>query len=256
VTSCIRSASPHAVAGVDVSKVGCVHARVFTIALIGPDGAGKTTIARELERALPRPAKYLYMGVNWEASDHLLPTTRLIRALRASRHEERAGGPPDPLRERSAAVPATTRVVRGVWTVLALGNRLAEEVHRVLLARRYVRRGTVVVFDRDFFSDYHAHDVAGGNARTIDRRVHGLFLSRIYPRPDLVVYLDAPADVLFARKGEGTIESLDRRRHDYLAVAAETRNFRSVNADRPLPDVVADVVDVVESFAAEHAARS
>ena len=33
----------------------------FTVALIGPDGAGKTTVARALEEALPFPVEYLYM---------------------------------------------------------------------------------------------------------------------------------------------------------------------------------------------------
>jgi len=31
----------------------------FTVALIGPDGAGKTTVARALEGVLPFPVEYL-----------------------------------------------------------------------------------------------------------------------------------------------------------------------------------------------------
>ena len=49
---------------------------MVTVALIGADGAGKTSVARALERSRDLPIKYLYMGINTEASNHMLPTTR------------------------------------------------------------------------------------------------------------------------------------------------------------------------------------
>jgi cytidylate kinase len=57
---------------------------MFTVALIGPDGAGKTTISRRLEHELPLPVKYVYMGINTVASNHMLPTTRLACAMKRS----------------------------------------------------------------------------------------------------------------------------------------------------------------------------
>lgn len=223
---------------------------MFTVALIGPDGAGKTTVARELQHSLALPAKYLYMGVNWDASDHLLPTTRLIQAVRRSRRRPAgAGGRPDSTALATAAGPFPRRVLRAAWSALSLANRLGEEWYRQLLAWRYVRQGVVVIFDRHFFSDYYAHDVAG-NGRSLGRRVHGLLLSRVYPKPNLVIYLDAPPELLLARKGEGTLDSLERRRHDYLDLARHTRHFVAVDASRALGDVVADVANVIESFAA------
>ena len=59
--------------------------RGFTLALIGPDGAGKTTVARRLAEVLPLPVTYLYMGVSPESSNLLLPTTRLVHAIRRAR---------------------------------------------------------------------------------------------------------------------------------------------------------------------------
>ena len=56
--------------------------RGFTIALIGPDGAGKTTLAERLQQKLPFPIRYLYMGVSIESSNVTLPTSRLIAHIK------------------------------------------------------------------------------------------------------------------------------------------------------------------------------
>jgi thymidylate kinase len=229
-------------------------ATMFTVALIGPDGAGKTTVARRLEHALGVPAKYIYMGVNWDASDQLLPTTRLIQAIRRARGNTPGPGGRPPARPATAPRrPLPRRALRGAWTALALANRLAEEWYRQLRAWAYVRRGVVVVFDRHFFADYHAHDIAGNGARPFERRVHGFLLAHVYPKPSLVVYLDAPSELLLARKGEGTLESLEERRRDYLELAAETPHFVTVDASRDLDEVVEDVADAIKAYAASGA---
>jgi len=71
----------------------------------------------------------------------------------------------------------------------------------------------------------------------------------VFPRPDLVVYLDAPVEVLLARKGEGTLESIARRQEDYRSLAGEVERFAIVDADRPLDEVIADVVAEIVAFA-------
>jgi thymidylate kinase len=107
-----------------------------------------------------------------------------------------------------------------------------------------VRRGEVVVFDRHYLADYHAYDVVG-EGRSASRRIHGFLLAHAYPKPDLVVYLDAPAEVLLARKGEGTIAALERRRGDYLALADVAPDFVVVDAEQPTGAVVQRVASEV-----------
>jgi thymidylate kinase len=226
---------------------------LFTIALIGPDGAGKTSVARRLASLLPMPVEYVYMGVNPDSSSHMLPTTRLVHGIKRARGappDKR--GPRDSTKEQRRPRGFVKRTLRGMRSTLRLANRLAEEWHRQLVAQRHVRRGAVVVFDRHFFADFYAYDVSAppGVRRSLARRLHGLVLARLYPRPDLVFYLDAPAETLFARKGEGTLETLERRRGEYLDLQKVLANFVVVDAARPVDDVAAEVAEVVLEFSA------
>jgi thymidylate kinase len=219
---------------------------VTTVALVGPDGAGKSTVVKQVAAKLPLPVRVVYMGVNLEASTVMLPTTRL--ALAAKR---RRGGRPD-LVGASLAPSSTDRsgARHGLKSGLRLAGWVAEEWFRQLIAWSYELRGFVVLFDRHFFCDYYAHDVAGrGPGRPLTSRIHGFLLERVYPRPDLVICLDAPAGVLLARKREGTLDSLERRRAEYLGQAGLFRGFAVVDASRPPDQVVDEVVALVRRFA-------
>jgi thymidylate kinase len=225
------------------------------VALIGPDGAGKTTIARVLPGRLPMRTVYLYMGVAAESSNKLLPTTRLVEALKARRRLSRAAPSsttPHPGTDGAGGTRRRRRPLRvaagAIGAGLRLGNRMAEEWYRQGLAWAHQVKGEVVLFDRHFYIDYHAADIAG-EPTSGRRRVHGWMLEHMYPRPDLVVYLDAPTEVLLARKGEGTLESIARRQADYRSLADEVEHFAIVDANRPLDAVIDDVVHEIVAFA-------
>jgi thymidylate kinase len=221
---------------------------VLTIALIGPDGAGKTTVARMLEAELQPSVKYLYMGVSTDSSNHMLPTTRLMQAVKRARGEAPDNRGPRDRDEVLAPRPAggmPKRALRSGKAALRTTNRLAEEWYRQYLAWSYGRHGVIVIFDRHFFADYHAYDIAGGPGLPLSRRIHGFLLEKAYPKPDLVVYLDAPAGVLLARKGEGSLELLERRRSDYLGLADIAPDFVVVDATLPVGDVADRVVELI-----------
>jgi thymidylate kinase len=232
---------------------------MFTVALIGADGAGKTTIARRLERARDLRIKYIYMGINREAATHALPTTRLFTALRRRLGRSPSqGGPPDPGRR-----PAPRRGLRGLAgslkSNLRMANQLAEEWYQQAVAWWYRRRGFIVLCDRHFYFDFRAHDVAhsredratreGPEARGVPllRRLHGYMLDRVYPRPDLTIVLDAPAEVLFARKPEGTPDLLERRRREYLDLAGGI-NHAVIDASQPQDRVESAVIELIRDF--------
>ena len=92
------------------------------VALVGADGAGKSTITRLLETApLPAPVKRIYMGVNLEASSLMLPTTRLLVARQAAPRRttrpRRLGAAGATTGRRSAAAAGGRRraAPRGWW---------------------------------------------------------------------------------------------------------------------------------------------
>jgi thymidylate kinase len=223
---------------------------MFTVALIGPDGSGKTAVGMRLIECLPVPTKYMYMGVNHEASEHLLPTTRLVQALREMTGKKKYAGGPRTKEVDSTPSRAsfTKRCLKATKSSVSLANRFAEEWYRQVLAWHYLRQRRVVIFDRHFFPDYYAYDIVSDAPRTRLQRIHGYVLNRFYPRPDLLLFLDAPAEVLFERKGEGTLELLDQRREDYLKMKDLVKHFEVVDANRDLEAVVQDVSERITRF--------
>lgn len=221
------------------------HARIGrSVALIGIDGAGKSTVARELIGRLPFDAGYLYMGVNLEASSVMLPTTRAVLAVK-----RRRGGRGDMTVGHLEPGWRSAGPIAGVRRLIRITNWIAEEAYRAALARRIQRRPALVVFDRHFFCDYYASAVApSAGARPLDTRIHGYVLRRWYPRPDLTLFLDAPPEVLIARKAGETLEQVARRRLDYLNLASVLPAFEVVDANRPVSEVVDDIVGRIVAF--------
>lgn len=63
----------------------------------------------------------------------------------------------------------------------------------------------------------------------------------IAPKPDMVVLLDAPAEVIQARKKEVAFEETARQRREYTALISGMPYGVIINANRPIDEVVADV---------------
>lgn len=208
---------------------------------------------------LPFPVKRIYMGVNLEASTDMLPTTRLLFAAKRLRRRisgddggQRASNTHAEVGERriSATQPSAAQTLKVTLKDSArLVTWMTEEWMRQVLAASYTRRGYVVVFDRHFFADYHGSEELVRNAAPRSRlsAAHRWTLEHLYPRPDLVVCLDAPAEVLRARKCEDSVEWLEARRQQYLRLADDVPAFALVGVDRPVDEVFSDVLGVILS---------
>jgi thymidylate kinase len=223
--------------------------RMFSVALIGPDGAGKSTISRTLVESAPLSLKSIYMGDNIEACNFGLPTSRLLGYFRRRRNRNREK--PEAA-AKSHAIGGNQKLSLGqmFWAVGRLVNFLGEEWYRQLLSWSYQLRGYIVLYDRHFLFDFSL-DGVDSDVWAFERRLHRWLLTRLYPTPNLVIYLDAPAEVLFARKGEKTPKELEDRRQAFIRQGKQVRNFVCVDSTQPLNKVCADVCRLI----AEHSGR-
>jgi thymidylate kinase len=227
---------------------------MFSVALIGPDGAGKTTIARMLEERSSLPLKYIYMGVNIAASNFALPTSRVFEYLRG-----RQNGNSDPSQVEGQTIQHPKRGSKSagklLWAAGRLANHLADEWYRQLWSWGYQCSGSIALYDRHFLFDFSLDNV-DLDQEGFDTRLHRWFLTHLYPRPDLVIYLDAPAEVLFARKGEKDIEDLGKRRQSFLQLIKQSPNCVVVDGTQPLSKVYEDVAAHIFQFCKMHSRES
>jgi thymidylate kinase len=200
-----------------------MSAHAFTVALIGLDGSGKTTVARSLERQAPERFRYVYMGDNPDSTNHG------IRGIRGQRKQKRL-----PL-------------LRPLRKLAGIALRMLDEGWRQRVTDRYLQRGFVVLFDRHFLADYlHGDRRSDAWGRRLQQRLR----SKLLRAPDLVVILDTPAAVAFARKGEFTIEHLERRRNEYLELRSVFSHSEVVDATLPPEAVAGEVRRAIERFGA------
>jgi thymidylate kinase len=173
-----------------------VRRRGAVIALLGPDGAGKGSVADALEKEIPIAISRVYLGEGGSANVREGGSANGDGGARPVAHVDGARRRPGALRE---AQHLARKAVRSCWRVLWPGY-----------ARAW--RGEIVIFDR------HPIEVLAVRPRRtwLGRAVERTLARRLIPWPDAVVVLDAPGHVLYARKGEHSPEILERWRRGYL----------------------------------------
>ncbi|MGI8520736.1 MAG: hypothetical protein ACR2MC_09075 [Actinomycetota bacterium] len=162
-----------------------VPRRGVSVALLAPDGGGKSTLAAGLEGTFPGPVRSVYMGLT------------------------KASG-------------SKTR-----YRVKAFGTaRIFRQYRRYLTGRYHRSRGRLVVFDR------YIYDAMLPPSRQLSavKKIRRQLLGRLCPAPDLVLLLDAPAEILYRRSGEHSVAVLEGRRRDYLTLEGRVPNLRVIDA--------------------------
>jgi thymidylate kinase len=221
----------------------------YSIALVGPDGSGKSSVARSILETSPLPIKYIYMGANIDSSNIALPTSRLSHKWKVSRHKKslmKSGGE---VPEKISMHGLEHRIDRRgkLWGFARLLRRVSEEVYRQIVSYAYQARGNVVLYDRHFLFDACPVPEDIGKQRQTDR-AHCWFLRKLYPRPGLVIILDAPADVLYARKQEVPIEYLESNRRALAKKKYYASRVVTVDTNKPFEEVVEIVNSLIVNY--------
>lgn len=184
-------------------------------AVLGPDGSGKSSVLAALEAQLP-PSLGGVAVFHWRPG--------VVRPDRGD------GGPVTDPHGKPARGPVASVAKLGLlWLDWQLGYWL-----RIVHLRAKER---IVVFDRcylDLLVDPRRYRYGAGAA--LARAVGSTF-----PQPDVLVLLDAPPEVLRARKTEVTLEETVRQRTAYAEAVRSARGGVVVDAAQPLAAVTRDV---------------
>lgn len=117
-----------------------------------------------------------------------------------------------------------------------------------LKIRPMLVRSTCVVFDRYYYDLL----VDPRRYRYGAPMSFASLVGKLIPKPDLIILLDAPADVLQKRKQEVPYQESSRQRDEYLKLVQIMDNGVVIDASQPLDKVASDVVEtIIEKMASK-----
>ena len=202
----------------------------LNLVLLGADGAGKSSLIEALGPRLASVfARSACYGFAPSILQHLL------------RRGDRSTSQPHALPARSFLTSVVRAAYWFVYYTFGYGMR-----HLAMA------RSTLVLNDRHFV------DILVDTRRY--RYGGPLWLLRLIwrliPKPDLIVLLDAPPEVLQARKQEVSFAETARQRRAYLSLVRTMKNGHVVDATQSREHVAGDVSDIIlRHFAARIARR-
>ena len=221
----------------------------LTVAFLGTDGSGKSTVMAEVERDLG-PAF-------WEKKQyHKRPLSSPFRWTKRYRFRppqmDKAGTKPGS-GAASGFNPHALPSKGPAYSVAKLGFWLADFLLLGYCVEIFPRltRLSLLLFDRyyqDLLVDPRRYHYGGPMWLA---RLAGRFV----PQPHLVFLLDAPPEVLRSRKQELPLEEVARQREAYKELVGALPNGHIVDTSRPLDEAVAEVERIVLDYMAERTAR-
>jgi len=187
--------------------------RVPMVALLAPDGAGKTTLAAGIEMSSYFAVRPIYMGLYQKQNS----------------------------RSKRSRIPG-----------LGIIGHLLTQWRRYLSARYHQGRGRLVIFDRYTF------DALLSPRQTLGvlRRIRRWLLANACPAPDLVIILDAPGELLHARKGEHTVALLEEQRQEYLRLRSQLPHAVVIDAGQDSDAVRREAMSLIWRKFNKHIATS
>ncbi|MCH7807178.1 MAG: hypothetical protein IH995_08595 [Proteobacteria bacterium] len=200
------------------ARIRYAQKEVSSICILGPDGAGKSSVIGHLQKELTGATKEIYFL-------HLKP--QIFK--RKTSH----GPATDPQGQRQrSAILSVLKI--WVWALELWVDQIAHGYRHI----------TLRIWDRYY------HDLL------VDPRRYryggpvwlARWVGKIIPKPDLWILLDAPAEVLQKRKQEVPPEESKRQRQAYLELIKGFKNAVVIDASQPRDKVVVDVREAIVDF--------
>jgi thymidylate kinase len=127
-------------------------------------------------------------------------------------------------------------------------NTMAEQWYRYGTSYYHIARGRLLLFDRYIYDG----QLDASRKRSLKTRARRWLLSAAAPTPDLVVFLDAPGELLYARKGEHSPDILEQQRQHYLGLREHIPQMVVVDATRDAEQVRRTVTTLIWRSYAQH----
>ena len=185
-----------------------LHPTGYVIAVMGPDGCGKTTVINQLKKDIEPAFRRIQQF-------HLFPVPQ--------KGESKAENNPQGKTKRNFVLS----VLKLMYFVrIYVGGHF-----KYVLPAKI--RSTFTIFDR-YYDDILVDPLRYRNG-TPDWVVKffGLFI----PEPELWIILDCPTEVIQARKSEVPPEETERQRQAYLALAKTKKNCIVLNTNRNVAEI-------------------
>ena len=200
-----------------------LHKCGLSVAFLSPDGAGKSTVISGIQVTC---SGSFYGIENYYFRPHLFKNLGHYNKLNPSEEATSNENPHDVVVHGKCK-----SLLRFLFYNLdfILGTILKVDVDKM--------KKKLVIFDRyyyDYFVDMKRYRYS------ISSKWAWCF-RYIIPRPDLVFVLDAPSDIIYARKQELTIEEIERQRAEFKKLKDKYVNMIVIDTSKQKEDVIAEV---------------
>lgn len=192
------------------------HPTGLVIAVLGPDGSGKTTLIEHMER-------------------ELASAFRRVRRFHLRPH---FGRPATAAGVKPQSQPPRHVLLCWAKVFFFLADYWIGWLRLVLPARI---QSTLVIFDRY----YHDLMIDPGRYRLPPAFAAARWCAPLVPLPDFWLVLTAPSQLLVARKGEVTLEAAERLAKDYRQFIAGVKHAELIDTARPLMATLVDVLTAI-----------
>jgi len=204
----------------DRSRVASLRGRVLMI--VGPDGTGKTTLCNALEKHLSKHVPVRVLANRKGAESPALLPRRAPRGSTSAPH-------------RHPAHPPLISFAKVLYSLVDF------HLSWLVKIRPSVRRGQWVIVERGWWD--MLVDPLRYRTRISARAAR--VLARLMPRVSLVVVLEAPPEVITARKAQLSSAELTRQMRGWREILPPAQRRLYLDTSAPVEDLVRTISDAI-----------